>query len=92
MNEFLYEIANIPFDIKGLKNKIVPSWKAFSGETSSVFFVFFQFCGFESLVTSPKQKKHFLGRIYTKKKEHFQKKSIFFVTKWQKISKFSLNH
>jgi len=38
MNEFLYEIANIPFHIKGLKSNIVPSRKAFSGETSSVFF------------------------------------------------------
>jgi hypothetical protein len=65
MNEFLYEIANIPFDIKGLKSNYVPSRKAFSGETSSDFLFFFQFCGFESLVTSPKKKKHFLGRIYT---------------------------
>jgi hypothetical protein len=56
------------------------------------YFILFQFFGFESLVTSPPKKEHFSGRIYTLKNEHFQKFPIFFVTKWQKFAKFSLNH
>jgi hypothetical protein len=55
MNEFLYEIANIPFGIKGLQSNIVPSPKAFLGETYS--FCFFSVLWFRKFGDISKRKK-----------------------------------
>jgi hypothetical protein len=44
MNEFLYEIANIPFDIKGLKIKHHSFLERhFQGKHRGLFYFFFSF-------------------------------------------------